>query len=227
MKPVPDGFVDAIRPYVSRQVWAMIELQRLTGMRPGEVAVMRGVDLETSERVWHYRPAGHKTQHHGHERMVELGPRAQDILLPFLKPDLQAFLFNPAEAEAGRRAQQRQRRKTRVQPSQLTRSRRNPRWQPHDCYTTDSYRRAITRGCDKANEAARKAKKSQGLGIDDERLIPRWHPHQLRHSYATRIRKEHGLEAARVLLGHRSMAVTEVYAEVDRSRMAEIVAKHG
>jgi integrase len=227
VKPVPDKFVDAIRPYVSRQVWALIELQRLTGMRPGEVTVMRGVDLETSERVWHYRPAEHKTQHHGHERVVELGPRAQDILLPFLKPDLQAFLFNPAEAEAERRAQQRQRRKTRVQPSQLNRSKRNPRWQPLEHYTTDSYRRAIARGCDKANEAAQEARKSQGLEIDDERLVPRWHPHQLRHSYATRIRKEHGLEAARVLLGHHSMAVTEVYAEVDRSRMAEIVAKSG
>ncbi len=33
--PVPDAFVDAIRPHVARQVWAMIELQRLTGMRPG------------------------------------------------------------------------------------------------------------------------------------------------------------------------------------------------
>src|SRR5262249_35433960 len=29
VKPVPDHFVDAIRPHVSRQVWAMIELQRL------------------------------------------------------------------------------------------------------------------------------------------------------------------------------------------------------
>jgi hypothetical protein len=30
--PVPDAFVDAIRLQVSRQVWAMVELQRLTGM---------------------------------------------------------------------------------------------------------------------------------------------------------------------------------------------------
>ncbi len=37
VRPVPDEFVDAIRPHTSRQVWAMIELQRLTGMRPGEV----------------------------------------------------------------------------------------------------------------------------------------------------------------------------------------------
>src|SRR5438552_3366231 len=30
----------------------------------------------------------------------------------------------------------------------------------------------------------------------------RWHPYQIRHSFATRVRKQHGLEAAQVLLGH-------------------------
>ena len=48
VKPVPDAFVDAIRPHVSRQVWAMIQLQRLTGMRPGEVCIMRTIDVDTS-----------------------------------------------------------------------------------------------------------------------------------------------------------------------------------
>ena len=45
--PVPDAWVDAIRPHVGRRVWAMIELQRLTGMRPGEVIIMRACDLNT------------------------------------------------------------------------------------------------------------------------------------------------------------------------------------
>ena len=31
--------------------------------------------------------------------------------------------------------------------------------------------------------------------------VPRWHPHQLSHSAATRIRKEFGLDASRVILG--------------------------
>jgi integrase len=51
VKPVPDAFVDAIRPHVARQVWAVVELQRLTGMRPGEVCIMRTCDLDTSGRV--------------------------------------------------------------------------------------------------------------------------------------------------------------------------------
>src|SRR5271157_2466481 len=61
VKPVPDAFVDAIKPYVSRQVWAMVELQRLSGMRPGEVCMMRSCDLDTSGRVWAYTPESHKT----------------------------------------------------------------------------------------------------------------------------------------------------------------------
>lgn len=42
VKPVPAAFVEAIRPHVLPQVWAMIELQRLTGMRPGEVVALKG-----------------------------------------------------------------------------------------------------------------------------------------------------------------------------------------
>ena len=37
VRPVPEAFVDAIEPYVIPPIWAMIEIQRLTGMRPGEV----------------------------------------------------------------------------------------------------------------------------------------------------------------------------------------------
>ena len=65
------------------------------------------------------------------------------------------------------------------------------------------------------------------MAPDGARIIPRWHPHQLRHNYATRVRREYGIETARILLGHRSMAVTEVYAETDRSTAREIVAKIG
>ncbi len=37
VKPVPMEFVEAIRPFVSRQVWVMIQLQLLTGARSGEI----------------------------------------------------------------------------------------------------------------------------------------------------------------------------------------------
>jgi hypothetical protein len=48
VKPVPEPLLEAVKPLVWSPVRAMIELQLLTGMRPGEVCQMRRCDLETS-----------------------------------------------------------------------------------------------------------------------------------------------------------------------------------
>lgn len=91
VKPVPQEMIDAIEPFVSRQVWAMVQLQILTGMRPGEVLQMRGCDIQMSGKVWEYEPESHKTQHHGKKRIIFLGNKAKAILQSFLKADPQAF----------------------------------------------------------------------------------------------------------------------------------------
>lgn len=41
----------------------------------------------------------------------------------------------------------------------------------------------------------------------------RWHRHQLWRSAATGLRKQYGLEAAKVILGHQTLQVTETCAE--------------
>jgi integrase len=188
VKPVPEAFVDAIELHVAPQVWAMVQLHRFTGMRPGEVIIMRSCDLDTSGRVWIYTPAAHKTEHHGHRRQIYIGPRAQKVLRPWLRVELGAFLFQPKEAIDwhwqklhGKRRGARQ-----TQPRKL----------PGEVYSVASYRRAIKYACLKTE-------------------TPDWHPHQLRHNAATWLRKEFGLDVARCVLGHRSAAVTEIYAEVD------------
>ena len=66
---------------------------------------------------------------------------------------------------------------------------------PGDCYTSGSYQRAIAAACKKAD-------------------VPRWSPHRLRHNAATSLRKQFGLDIARVVLGHTSPAVTEVYEQI-------------
>ena len=75
-------------------------VQLVTGMRPGEVVLMRACDIDMSGKTWEYRPESHKTEHHGIERVIFLGPRAQTIARPFLKRDLQAHLFSPKDALA-------------------------------------------------------------------------------------------------------------------------------
>lgn len=218
VRPVHDAHVEAIRPHVTRQVWAMVELQRLTGARPGEIVIMRTRDLNTQGKVWEYRPSSHKTEHRGRDRVIFLGPHAQEVLRPWLRPDLDAYLFSPAEAMAEFNAGRRAGRRTPVQPSQRARTRKKrPERTPRDRYTVTSYTRAIREGVRKANRV-RDPKSPE---------IPHWSAHQLRHSAATRLRREFGLDTARTVLGHTSPAVTQIYAEQDQAKAAEAMGKSG
>jgi len=70
VKPVPQEHIDAVRKHVSRQVWALIQLQLRTAARAGELVGLRAVDLDTAGRIWLYRPAEHKTAHHGRDRTI-------------------------------------------------------------------------------------------------------------------------------------------------------------
>ena len=218
VKPVPDAFVDAIRPHVPPQLWAMVELMRLSGMRPQEVCLMRTIDIDRSGRVWIYTPETHKTEHHGRERRIYLGPTAQEILRPWLRTELTAYLFSPREAMQHRLAERRRNRKSKVQPSQQNRSKAKPKRKPGERYDTRSLYHAVAYGIRKAQDAAEKT---------GERPIADWHPNQLRHNAATRLRREFGLDVARAVLGHCSPVVTEVYAELDGAKAAEAMERVG
>jgi integrase len=54
-----------------------------------------------------------------------------------------------------------------------------------------------------------------------------WSPHQLRHTAATPLRKEYGLEAAQVVLGHKTLSVTEIYAEKNVAAARRIMGEVG
>lgn len=168
IRPVEDERIEAVEPFVSRQVWAMIRLQRLTGMRPGEVRHLTSGEVDQSQDVWTYRPKRHKTRHHGHERPIFFGPRGQAILSEWIRADPDTYLFSPAEAEKERRAKQRAARKTKVQPSQKNRRKSKPKRQPRTHYDKDAYYRAVQRACKRAE-------------------INPWHPNQIRHTAATEI----------------------------------------
>ncbi|HUQ72041.1 MAG TPA: hypothetical protein VM165_21095 [Planctomycetaceae bacterium] len=47
LKPVPPAYIEAAKAKLSPVVRAMIDLQLVTGMRPGEVCQMRGCDIDT------------------------------------------------------------------------------------------------------------------------------------------------------------------------------------
>jgi len=209
VQPVPLPAIDAIQPYLSRQIWAMVQLQLLTGMRPGEVLQMRGRDINRELDVWEYHPESHKTEHHGRRRTIFLGPKAQQILWQFLQADPQRFLFSPIEAKSEFHAMRSAARKTPLTPSQRARKPlANPKRSPGECYTTTSYRRAVAEACKKAGVEA-------------------WSPGRLRHNAATNLRRVAGIDAARTVLGHAAMQVTEVYAERDEHTAREVISKIG
>lgn len=211
VKPVPDAHVDAVLPHLPGQLAAMVELQRLTGMRPGEACIMRTGDIDRSGPVWVYRPSEHKTEHHGKERLVYLGPQAQAVVKVWLRAEPEEFLFRPWDVIAEINAQRRAGRTTPMTPSQRERHGRRwtlPKKAPGWRYTKDSYRRAISVACAKAG-------------------VPPWHPNQLRHSAATRLRQEFGLEVARIILGHSSAATTLIYAEADHAQALAVMGRVG
>ena len=92
VKPVGLAHVQTVMPFLSAQVQAMVKLQLITGMRPGEVVIMRGMDIDTAGNLWMFKPARHKTQSQGHEpQRIPQTPKPQYIIRPFQKPELQAF----------------------------------------------------------------------------------------------------------------------------------------
>ena len=57
--------------------------------------------------------------------------------------------------------------------------------------------------------------------------IEPWSPNQLRHSGATRIRQQASLDAAQVILGHSTIATTQIYAEKNLDAALRIAAEVG
>lgn len=253
VRPVSDLHLEAAADKASPPVAAMMRLQRLTGMRPGEVCMMRTADIDRKEKPWRYIPQSHKTQGHGVERVIYLGPKAIELVKPFLtlKPD--QYLFRPSEAVKWTRAK---RKAARTTPktygnSAGTNKKRKPAKQPGDLYSVHSYRQAIESACDSAFPLPgalapidlpkhRKGTKRESLAkwkarlsaseleaVEKWRKDHRFHPHQIRHTAATELRRKHGLEAAQVLLGHRQLSATQIYAERDVEAAQKIATAEG
>ena len=217
--PVEDHHVEATIPYASPQVASMIQLQRLTGMRPCEVVMIRMGEINQSTEVWIYSPSSHKNSWRGRDRTIPFGPKAQEVIRPFIKSDPCAFLFSPQEAEAQRSIVRRTLRRTPMTPSQRRRTpKAKPKRPKRDRYDVSSYRRAITYAIAKANRERT---------LNGQPLIPKWFPLQLRHSRATELNEMFGIEAAAVSLGHAHADVTKVYAERNLRLAIDVARKTG
>src|SRR5262249_34913459 len=133
--PIADDVVNATLACLPTVVADMVRFQRLTGCRPTEVCTLRPADVQrwtmiadeplplfdsiraasgdAGDRqprqreldVWEYRPAHHKTKHRDRRRIVPIGPRAQDVLRPYLLPlafTPEVFCFRPPACDRQR-----------------------------------------------------------------------------------------------------------------------------
>jgi integrase len=243
VSPAPAWAVDATLPYLSPTVRTMVQVQRWCGARPGEICAMRRGDISTSPTepvrlpkttmdvaaidsdgvlVWLYVPGRHKTQWRGRPRVVAIGPLAQEMLRPYLDRATDAHLFTPALAVGEQMLSKRAARRSKVQPSQVERSRRRAKRRrqrpPGDHYTTASYGRAIAYAIRRANRDRARA------GLPP---IPQWRPNQLRHFAATEASERFDESTAAAMLGHSGLDMIATYVKQAVRKAAGAAAAMG
>jgi integrase len=201
VKPIASAVIDETLPHLPPVVRDMVTILLLTGMRCGELCVMRSCDLEMSHDIWLFRPERHKGQWLGKERVIAIGPKCQDIIRRYFVADnMTAYLFSPAAQDELIQAARRAKRKTPLWPSHMARNvkkkKASGKRRPGNRFQVRAVNRAIRAACKRA-------------GVD------RWHTHQLRHSASLAFTRELGLEAARAALGHASVDVSAMYAGQD------------
>jgi integrase len=194
---VADAVVEATLPHLGRILGTMVQVQRLTGARPGEVCLMRPADIDRSGDIWVFTPEHHKLDWRDDDepRRLAIGPECQKLLMPFLLRHSKAYCFSPAEALKEHNEARRDARETKLYPSHANRRLKGRGGRPAGGqYDVASYRRAIHRACERAG-------------------ITKWSPNQLRHLRAGEIKERLGIEVAGAVLGHRHLKTTEVYAD--------------
>ena len=243
---VDDDVLDATLPHLTPVIRDAVRVQRLTGMRSGEVLRMTPGAVDTSGPVWIYRDEAHKTAHHGHTRNIALGPKAIEIIRPYLARPSDALLFtNTDHVEQGRAARSAARKtpascgNARGRRSNADRPGVKPRKHRVDI-TPENYHGIIDRACRKAFPAPLSQAEGESNAARMRRLTKRqreelakwhadhrWHPHQLRHRWITEATKRFGVEITRAGAGHTQTATTELYVERDLDAARRIAGEIG
>jgi integrase len=252
VRPVEVSIVEATIPFLGDEVAAMVRLQLLTAMRGDEVMSMREMDLDRSEKVWRYDLEKHKTAHHGIGKCVPIGPKAQEIIKPFLTGKPMEYLFSPRRAEEKRRAAAHANRKAPLTCGNKpgTNRKLNPARTPGERYYSDTYGKAVARACRKAfkfppalspdTTRMSEERKAKYVAEHGQEAYDRhhaevlawkekhwWHPHQLRHTTGTQVARRYGEITSQNLLGHASLRTTAVYVERDFAQAAKVMLEIG
>lgn len=207
--PANPVHVAATLPHLPPHTRALVELLRITGMRPGEACSLTLGQIDRTGEIWVYTPDSHKTKHKGKSRAIQFGPSARAVIERHL--DGVAILdtepvFSPIRQRSERFERIRSKRRSRVQPTQKDRSKSTAKKLPGSTYTPVAVCHAVAIACRKAG-------------------VPKWSPYQLRHLVAAEVRERFGLEHARAVLGHSHASMSAHYARGADGKLAGEVAK--
>lgn len=208
--PAPEESIAAVLKIASPTISAMIQFQLLTGCRPGECCQLRKIDLVFSGKInnnitvpdgtWAYLPKRHKTEHHKKDRIIPVGPKAQEILEPFMGKGDEEYFFQSWESRRWFYEQKRDKKLG----EKLNRKRGiyKRQWSEH------GYNKAVQRLCKKA-----------GVEV--------FHVNQLRHNAATRLQDQFGWDVARIILGHTTVSTTKIYVQENMSKVFQAIQEGG
>lgn len=193
VRPVDDATIDATLAHMMPNTADMVRVHRLTGMRPCELCHLRWSAIDTSTTPWVYRVPAEANKNawrgdFGRPRVVLIGPKAREILERHRGGDIP---FSPARAMTEYFDALREARVTPFyggkDPDAHVPRKFGEMWR------TDSYTGSIAAACRRAD-------------------IKPWGANRLRHAFATQVRRQFGLDAARAVLGHTGGGcVTDIY----------------
>lgn len=194
VRPVDDVTIDKTIEVMMPNTADMVRVHRLTGMRPCEICAMKWRYIDTSRFPWVYRVPAEANKNSwrgefGQPRVVCLGPRARAILEKHRDSDTP---FSPIQAMKEFLEEKREKRVTPFYGSKKDNHDLHTPRELSEAWCTNAYTKTIYAACRRAN-------------------IANWGANRLRHAFATEVRRQFGLDAAKAVLGHTEGTVTDIY----------------
>ena len=219
-KPLPEEVIRQTLPLLTSVLRTMVLIQWLTGLRPSEVCKMRvdAIDKTSDPNLWIYDLSKHKTAEHISGRKIYLSEAVRKLIEPFMEGKKPCDpLFTVAESVKEEKAMRRAARKSKPTPSQIARDEHraaNPGVTFSETFDKDSYRKAIQSSIKRANKT-----------LPPDERIPVWFPYSIRHSAATFVEKNEGLDESQAVLGHTSADMTRRYAKAQQAIQKRVALK--
>lgn len=202
---ISDRVIDYTLSILPPLVSDFVRILRGSCARPSELCKMQIKDLTFLESgIILYAPPRHKNSHRKQPRYIAFSPSESAIIKRRVKgksPD--NYVFSPRDLMQERFDKLRQKRKTKIQPSQQKResARKNTRLENYkEYFTTGSIGRSLKKAIENHNRRA-----------PESEQIPHWTLYQVRHAAFTYNSAHYGIEQAAKIAGHSTPDMARVY----------------